>query len=330
MKRLNPATGVPFKKGDIRENGDVFYQYRKIIKPWSAPYFVEYWLKPEFFKKHNFTNRSGDERTATSLATIMLNHARGRCAGTPHRSANGRPATGGIVTITHEWVREKIERGICEATGDKLTTTAKQPNTASIDRIDPKNPNYTTENTRIVTWQFNNMKGAFTDEEFIRVAKQLENVKKKSTASVPTKRNRKSKNNTTHSPIHGGGTWEDSDHANDYRGATQGENSYRSAKEGSGDSMGHGGKEMGTPETPEDSQDIGNTESTVNSAREFFERVLSKSRELDLVVGATRGAIQQSDHRRVESLQRSFDEKIQSLEETLKELREARYPDGHT
>ena len=52
--------------------------------------------------------------------------------------------------------------------------------------------------------------------------------------------------------------------------------------------------------------------------------------ELDLVVGATRGAIQQSDHRRVESLQRPFNEKIQSLEETLKELRETHYPDGNT
>ena len=86
---------------------------------------------------------------------------------------------------------------------------------------------------------------------------------------------------------------------------------------------------MGAPATPKNSKDIGNTESTVDSVEEFFERVRSKSRELDLVVGATRGAIQQSDHRRVESLQRSFDEKIQSLEKTLKELREAYYSDRH-
>jgi hypothetical protein len=86
---------------------------------------------------------------------------------------------------------------------------------------------------------------------------------------------------------------------------------------------------MGAPATPKNSKDTGNTESTVNSVEEFFERVRSKSRELDMVVGTTRGAIQQSDHRRVESLQRSFDEKIQELEKTLKELREAHYPDRH-
>jgi len=158
-----------------------------------------------------------------------------------------------------------------------------------------------------------------------------------------SKGNRRAKENTT-TPVSAGDhipgavgaelgsvstpwTWEDSDHANDYRGATQGENSYRSAKEGSGNSMGTGDEEMGTSTTPEGSQDIGHTESTVSSVEEFFERVLSKSRELDLVVGATRGAIQQSDHRRVESLQRSFNETFQELEETLKELRATYYSD---
>jgi len=84
---------------------------------------------------------------------------------------------------------------------------------------------------------------------------------------------------------------------------------------------------MGTPKKFKDSQDTGDTGSTVNSVEEFFERVRSKSRELDMVVGSTVDAIQQSDNRRVESLQRSFDEKIQELEETLKELRATYYSD---
>jgi hypothetical protein len=91
--------------------------------------------------------------------------------------------------------------------------------------------------------------------------------------------------------------------------------------------MGTGNTKMGTPTTPEGSQDIGHPESTVSSVEEFFERVRSQSRELDMVVGSTKDAIQQSDNRRVESLQRSFDEKIQELEETLKELRATYYSD---
>ena len=39
-------------------------------------------------------------------------------------------------------------------------------------------------------------------------------------------------------------TWEDYDHADDYSGATRGENTYNSAKEGSGDGMGRGSKEV--------------------------------------------------------------------------------------
>jgi len=158
-----------------------------------------------------------------------------------------------------------------------------------------------------------------------------------------SKGNRRAKENTT-TPVSAGDyipgavgaelgsvstpwTWEDSDDTNDYRGATQGENSYRSAKEGSGNSMGTGNTKMGTPTTPKGSQDIGHPESTVSSVEEFFERVRSQSRELDMVVGSTKDAIQQSDNRRVESLQRSFDEKIQELEETLKELRATYYSD---
>lgn len=184
MKRLNPATGLPFKKGDVRENGDVFYQYRKIIAEWSSPYFVEYWLKPEKFKQHNFTNRSGDQRDLSNVARNLLNGAKNRCKGCPSRTAAGRPPTNGKVSITKDWIVEKIKQGFCEATGDKLTIKPRQPNTASLDRIDSKNPDYTPENCRIVTWQFNNMRGNYSDEEFIRVAEALKNVKKKSASSV--------------------------------------------------------------------------------------------------------------------------------------------------
>jgi len=117
------------------------------------------------------------------------------------------------------------------------------------------------------------------------------NVRPEQLTSIPKKSRRAGEDNSQLGFVFTTGIGEDSDDLNDYRGATQGENSYRSAKEGSGDSMGHGGKEMGTPETPKDSQDIGDTSSTVNSAREFFERVHSKSRELDLATGTARGSI---------------------------------------
>lgn len=242
------------------------------------------------------------------------------------------------INISAEWIEKKLKKGTCELTGLPFDFTPSK-NThfnkyaPSLDRIDSAK-GYTTDNVRVVLCAVNIALGQYTDEEMLPILKAMitgiENAQKKSITPVPTGSYIQGAVGAELGSVSTPWTWENSDDANDYRGATQGENSYRSAKEGSGNSMGHRGKEVGAPATPEDSQDTGHPSSTVNSAEEFFERVLSKSRELDLVVGATRGAIQQSDHRRVESLQRSFDEKIQSLEETLKELREARYPDGHT
>jgi len=257
MKRLNPKTNTPFKKGDVRENGDVFYQYRKITKNWTNGYYVEYWLKPELFKKHNFTDRSGNKRTVKKLASTLLTHARSRCFGTPSRVAGGRMPTNGNVTITPDWIIERIEKGICEATGDKLTTQTKQPNTASLDRIDPNNPDYTPENSRIVTWQFNNMKGVYTDEEFIRVAKQLENVKKKSTTPVSKGTNRKSALNSKHGVVSLPGLGEIGDSTDNHCGADARQDADHRAQASSGNSMGYRSQEVGTFVTSYDIQNNG-------------------------------------------------------------------------
>lgn len=115
--------------------------------------------------------------------------------------------------------------------------------------------------------------------------KLLRDVNQRSTSSVSKEFNRPGKNNPQLSFVFTTGIGEDSNDADDYRGATQGENSYRSAKEGSGNGVGYGGTKVGAPQAPTNSQDPRHTESTVGSAREFFERVRSQSRELDLAAG---------------------------------------------
>jgi len=257
MKRLNPNTGLPFKRGDVREDGDVFYQYRKIIKPWTNGYYVEYWLNPESFKKHNFTDRSGAERTIKNVAASLLKGAQGRCRGCPSRTAAGRPPTNGKITITKQWILDRLEKGICEATGEKLTIEPRQANTASLDRIDSNNPNYTPENCRIVTWQFNNMRGAYSDEEFIRVAKQLEITKKKSTTPVPAGHNRESQNDPQLRAVPLPRFRQNSDDSYHYSRTIPGQDTDHSTQASSGDSMGHGGQEVGTFITSYDIQNNG-------------------------------------------------------------------------
>lgn len=45
MKRINETTGQPFKRGDVREDGFVFFNYTNQIK--STGFFMERWLSPE-------------------------------------------------------------------------------------------------------------------------------------------------------------------------------------------------------------------------------------------------------------------------------------------
>ena len=71
-------------------------------------------------------------------------------------------------------------------------------------------------------------------------------------------------------------TWEDYDHADDYSGATRGENTYNSAKEGSGDGMGHGSKEVGPPQAPQSEQDNGVSYGKIVSYEELCRHLFDK------------------------------------------------------
>jgi hypothetical protein len=57
MKRINPCTNLPFKYGDIREDGFYFQAYTKKIK--KNGYFLEIWL---FSKKWSENKIKSNER----------------------------------------------------------------------------------------------------------------------------------------------------------------------------------------------------------------------------------------------------------------------------
>ena len=61
VKRLNPATGKPFRKGDTREDG---YRFAVYIKKRKKPdgYFVEQWLNQESFERHCNTIYEGSKK----------------------------------------------------------------------------------------------------------------------------------------------------------------------------------------------------------------------------------------------------------------------------
>lgn len=204
------------------------------------------------------------------------------------------------VTITKDWIKEKLNAGVCEVTGlpfnfngrNKHTRQAYAP---SIDRINSENPNYTPENCRLVLWAVNCSMSEYGEEIMLPIFRAILNAKEKSITPIPTRVSSQSSRDTQSSALPTTWAGEDSNNVNDYRGATQGENSYRSAKEGSGDGMGYRDAEVGAPQAHKDSQDTGHAKSTVGSVEEFFERVRSQSRELDLAAGTARKVRQFGD-----------------------------------
>jgi len=79
------------------------------------------------------------------------------------------------VTITTEFIQEKIERGVCEATGlpfDLSPGNGPTPWAPSLDRID-NSLGYTPNNSRVVVWMFNAAKGTTTDEDVLTLAEAL-------------------------------------------------------------------------------------------------------------------------------------------------------------
>ena len=61
MKRLNPVTEQVFTRGDLREDGYVFYKYTRILKLDGT--FKEIWLSPEAMRKEKNDDRNRKNKT---------------------------------------------------------------------------------------------------------------------------------------------------------------------------------------------------------------------------------------------------------------------------
>lgn len=72
-----------------------------------------------------------------------------------------------------DFILEKLNFGVCEVTGihfdfGEPINTMKNPYAPSIDRRN-SNVGYTKENTQIVIWQYNLMKGEISESEFLHL-----------------------------------------------------------------------------------------------------------------------------------------------------------------
>lgn len=89
--------------------------------------------------------------------------------------ARRRAREGGIeFTLTKEWVLEKVLAGVCEVSGLKFEpgNGLHHPMSPSLDKIS-RDAGYTPENTRLVIWAVNNLKGVGTDETMWKVVEAM-------------------------------------------------------------------------------------------------------------------------------------------------------------
>jgi hypothetical protein len=91
------------------------------------------------------------------------------------------------VTITRQWIQERLDRGVCEVTGLPLISLGpgdaiKNPWAPSLDRR-VSGMGYTPENTRVVVWIYNVAKGSWKHEDILVMAQALLNAQLKEEAA---------------------------------------------------------------------------------------------------------------------------------------------------
>ncbi len=95
-------------------------------------------------------------------------------------NARKRAVKDGIqCSITQDWIKEKLEKGVCEVTGILLELNVgngkgsrKNSFSPSLDRIN-QTGDYSPENTRLTCWIYNRARGAFSDTDFDRMVDAL-------------------------------------------------------------------------------------------------------------------------------------------------------------
>lgn len=83
-----------------------------------------------------------------------------------------------VVTVTWQWVKQKLDNGVCELTGlafdmESQNNFSKNPYAPSIDRINSKIREYTPENTRIVLHFVNQALNEYDQETALPILKAM-------------------------------------------------------------------------------------------------------------------------------------------------------------
>ena len=166
MKRLNPNTGTSFKRGDLRDDGKMFYAYRTDKKRLKNGFFTEDWVTKELLAVQ--VNKA--KNRYDSLMCTKHGHIKSILRGIKNR-AKERDIPFSL-TLEH---LISIAPDNCPVFNEPLTWSQRHGKTAnrmspSVDRIVP-NLGYVEGNVRWISYRANMMKNDASEKELIQFAK---------------------------------------------------------------------------------------------------------------------------------------------------------------
>lgn len=159
MKRLNPKTGLPFKRGDLREDGYIFQNYGKTQLK-NTGLFSEHWISATTKEKQKVLWATREhQRRSSKLEHIksLLKNIKTKCT---NKNIVFDVEENYVLSISPDFCPVfGVALGWCAKTGGK----AKQ-NSPSIDRIVP-HLGYVKGNIQVVSQLANVMKQNATPEQ---------------------------------------------------------------------------------------------------------------------------------------------------------------------
>jgi hypothetical protein len=214
------------------------------------------------------------KRTTHGRAKVLFDNATQRC-----KDKNLE------ISIDYKWIEEHLKRGTCELTNIPFNLEpppeglTRRPDAPSLDRID-KHKHYTEDNTRVILWAVNCALSEYGTEVMLPILKAMikgiEDAQAKSATPVPTTDYRQGEVYPELGSFSATWAGEDSDYAHHHCGADARQDAYSSTQESSGDSMGHGDSEVGTPISFESFKDYGLTKEQVRRIIEDLRHIPDK------------------------------------------------------
>lgn len=175
MKRLNPKTGVPFKMGDIRNDGRIFKNYVLSIILKDG-YFKENWLTLLSFQNYKKQQKQSDKQKQPQRSKKHQNKLMSTKVGCIKRrffEVRSRAKKAMLsFDLTEEYLTA-IAPDKCPVLGFDLVwwnqTGKILPESASLDKINP-NKGYVIGNVQWLSNQANTMKNRATPKQLHQFA----------------------------------------------------------------------------------------------------------------------------------------------------------------